>query len=43
MNSNNNLNRIDRRTWLKGAGLSLALPFMELYGWYKFCTGPRIM
>ena len=29
----NNRSRVDRRTLLKGAGVSLALPFMNSQGW----------
>ena len=28
-----NRSLVDRRTWLKGAGVSLALPFMDSLGW----------
>jgi len=33
-----NRSLVDRRTWLKGAGVSLALPFMDSLGW---ATGTR--
>ena len=33
MNATNSHNRVDRRNFLKGAGLSLALPFMDSLGW----------
>jgi hypothetical protein len=33
MNSISNRSLFDRRTWLKGAGVSLALPFMDSLGW----------
>ena len=32
MTAMNNLSLVDRRSWLKGAGLSLALPFMDSLG-----------
>ena len=33
MTAMNNRSLVDRRAWLKGAGLSLALPFMDSLGW----------
>ena len=32
MTAMNNLSLVDRRSWLKGAGLSIALPFMDSLG-----------
>ena len=32
---------VDRRTWLKGAGVSLALPFMDSLGWATGSKGTK--
>ncbi len=32
---------VDRRTWLKGAGVSLALPFMDSLGWATGVKGTK--
>ena len=38
----NNTSHIDRRTFLKGAGVSLALPFMDSLGWAAAPANPPV-